>query len=63
MQRSMERIITTQVGSLPRPIDLRKMWDDRLAGRAYDPDAFVARVKSAVADGPSAGRVRHRRRE
>jgi len=50
MQRSLERIITTQVGSLPRPIDLRRMWDDRLAGRAYDPDAFAARVKSAVAE-------------
>jgi 5-methyltetrahydropteroyltriglutamate--homocysteine methyltransferase len=50
MQRSTERIITTQVGSLPRPIDLRQMWDDRLAGRAYDPDAFAARVKSAVAE-------------
>lgn len=51
MQRSTERIITTQVGSLPRPNDLRKMWDDRLAGRpTYDPDAFAARVKTAVAE-------------
>jgi 5-methyltetrahydropteroyltriglutamate--homocysteine methyltransferase len=51
MERSEERIITTQVGSLPRPIDLRKMWDDRLANRpGYDPDAFAARVKSAVAE-------------
>ena len=31
MQRSTDRIITTQVGSLPRPNDLRKLWDDRLA--------------------------------
>lgn len=50
MKRSTDRIITTQVGSLPRPIDLRKMWDDRLAGRAYDPDAFDRRVRSAVAE-------------
>ena len=50
MRRSTDRIITTQVGSLPRPNDLRKMWDDRLAGRPYDRDAFAARVKSAVAE-------------
>jgi 5-methyltetrahydropteroyltriglutamate--homocysteine methyltransferase len=50
MQRSTDRILTTQVGSLPRPIDLRKLWDDRLAGRQYDQQAFAARVKSAVAE-------------
>jgi 5-methyltetrahydropteroyltriglutamate--homocysteine methyltransferase len=51
MQRSTERIITTQVGSLPRPNDLRRMWDDRLAGRpSFDEGAFHARVRSAVAE-------------
>jgi 5-methyltetrahydropteroyltriglutamate--homocysteine methyltransferase len=50
MRRSTDRIITTQVGSLPRPIDLRKMWDDRLAGRPYDHEAFAGRVRSAVAE-------------
>src|SRR5438477_5638449 len=50
MQRSTDRIITTQVGSLPRPLDLRKMWDDRLAGRPYDQEAFAKRVRSAVAE-------------
>ena len=51
MQRSTDRIITTQVGSLPRPNDLRKIWDDRLAGRPdYDQQAFAARVRSAVAE-------------
>jgi 5-methyltetrahydropteroyltriglutamate--homocysteine methyltransferase len=50
MKRSTDRIITTQVGSLPRPIDLRKMWDDRLAGRPYDRGAFDARLRSAVAE-------------
>jgi 5-methyltetrahydropteroyltriglutamate--homocysteine methyltransferase len=50
MKRSIDRIITTQVGSLPRPIDLRKMWDDRLAGRPYDQEAFAGRVRSAVAE-------------
>jgi len=51
MQRSTDRIITTQVGSLPRPIDLRKMWDDRLSGRpSFDRAAFDARVRTAVAE-------------
>jgi 5-methyltetrahydropteroyltriglutamate--homocysteine methyltransferase len=51
MQRSTGRIITTQVGSLPRPNDLRKLWDDRLAQRpSFDDAAFQARVKSAVAE-------------
>src|SRR5438477_5222049 len=51
MKRSTDRIITTQVGSLPRPNDLRKMWDDRLAGRpSFDEKAFAARVRTAVAE-------------
>jgi 5-methyltetrahydropteroyltriglutamate--homocysteine methyltransferase len=51
MKRSTDRIITTQVGSLPRPNDLRKLWDDRLAKRpSFDQSAFDARVKSAVAE-------------
>src|SRR5918999_2079143 len=50
MKRSTDRIITTQVGSLPRPIDLRRIWDDRLAGRPYDHEAFAMRVRSAVAE-------------
>jgi 5-methyltetrahydropteroyltriglutamate--homocysteine methyltransferase len=51
MQRSTDRIITTQVGSLPRPNDLRQMWDDRLAKRpSFDEAAFQTRVRSAVAE-------------
>jgi 5-methyltetrahydropteroyltriglutamate--homocysteine methyltransferase len=50
MKRSTDRIITTQVGSLPRPNDLRKLWDDRLAGRPYDQETFTTRVRSAVAE-------------
>jgi 5-methyltetrahydropteroyltriglutamate--homocysteine methyltransferase len=51
MKRSTERIITTQVGSLPRPNDLRKLCDDRLAKRpTFDQAAYDARVKSAVAE-------------
>jgi 5-methyltetrahydropteroyltriglutamate--homocysteine methyltransferase len=51
LQRSTDRIITTQVGSLPRPNDLRKLWDDRLAKRpSFDQSAFDKRVTSAVAE-------------
>ena len=51
MKRSTDRIITSQVGSLPRPNDLRKLWDDRLAQRpSFDRAAYDARVKSAVAE-------------
>ena len=51
MKRSTDRIITTQVGSLPRPNDLRKLWDDRLAQRpSFDQAAYEARVKTAVAE-------------
>lgn len=51
MKRSTDRIITTQVSSLPRPNDLRQLWDDRLAKRpGYTREAFDARVKTAVAE-------------
>jgi 5-methyltetrahydropteroyltriglutamate--homocysteine methyltransferase len=51
MKRSTDRIITTQVGSLPRPNDLRKLWDDRLAKRpSFDQAAFDARVATASAE-------------
>ncbi len=50
MQRSTKRILTTHVGSLPRPADLVALIRDRLAGRAVDEAAFEARVESAVAE-------------
>jgi hypothetical protein len=34
MRRSTERILTTHVGSLPRPADLRKMWSKQTSGLA-----------------------------
>lgn len=46
MKRSTERILTTHVGSLPRPEDLRGM----IQKKAQDEAAFAARVRSAVAD-------------
>jgi 5-methyltetrahydropteroyltriglutamate--homocysteine methyltransferase len=50
MIRSSERILTTHVGSLPRPHDLLDMMKAKLAGDAYDARAYDARVRKAVAD-------------
>ena len=50
MKRSTDRILTTHVGSLPRPADLVEMIRDKLAGRTIDAEAFEARVESAVAE-------------
>ena len=48
MRRSTERILTTHVGSLPRPADLREMWSKQTSGRAEG--ALQARLRSAVGD-------------
>jgi 5-methyltetrahydropteroyltriglutamate--homocysteine methyltransferase len=50
MKRSNERILTTHVGSLPRPGDLLAMIQAKEQGAAVDPNAFAARVKTAVAE-------------
>jgi len=50
MKQSSERILTTHVGSLPRPPDLLAMIQAKEQGAAVDTDAFAARVKSAVAE-------------
>jgi 5-methyltetrahydropteroyltriglutamate--homocysteine methyltransferase len=50
MKHSTERILTTHVGSLPRPPDLLKMIQAKEQGRPIDAEAFAARVKSAVAE-------------
>src|SRR3982074_3660041 len=44
------RILTTHVGSLPRPKDLLDLMKAKLAGHASDEAAYDARVKSAVAE-------------
>ena len=36
MRRSIERILTTHVGSLPRPADLREMWSKQTSGLAEE---------------------------
>src|SRR6476646_6353198 len=48
MKRSTDRILTTHVGSLPRPDDLRAMLDQRRRGEDYDHVAFDSRLGSAV---------------
>jgi 5-methyltetrahydropteroyltriglutamate--homocysteine methyltransferase len=50
MKRSSERILTTHVGSLPRPPDLLAMIEAKERGAAFDAPAFAARVKAAVAE-------------
>jgi 5-methyltetrahydropteroyltriglutamate--homocysteine methyltransferase len=50
MQRSTERILTTHVGSLPRPDDLFELMLARMDGNAIDEQAYAERVCSAVRD-------------
>jgi len=50
MKRSSDRILTTHVGSLPRPDDLRATILQKQQGQSIDEAAFAARVKSAVAE-------------
>ena len=50
MLYSTDRILTTHAGSLPRPPDLRDMVLAKANGGAYDPAAFDARLRSAVAE-------------
>jgi cobalamin-independent methionine synthase catalytic subunit len=49
-QRSTERILTTHVGSLPRPDDLFELMLARMDGNASDEQAYAERVRSAVKD-------------
>src|SRR4051812_16052992 len=46
MKRSTHRILTTHVGSLPRPADLLELMD----AKTRDENAYEARLKSAVAE-------------
>jgi len=46
----MNRILTTHVGSLPRPADLLDLMKAKLSGLAYDKVAYDQRVNSAVAE-------------
>jgi 5-methyltetrahydropteroyltriglutamate--homocysteine methyltransferase len=48
--RRTDRILTTHVGSLPRPADLLAMLRAQERGQTGDPQAFAARVRAAVDD-------------
>ena len=50
MKHSADRILTTHVGSLPRPADLHAMRVARREGQKFDDAAFDARVRRAVSD-------------
>jgi 5-methyltetrahydropteroyltriglutamate--homocysteine methyltransferase len=50
MQLSTDRILTTHVGSLPRPDDLFEMMLARMDGKPVDEQIYAARVKTAVED-------------
>ena len=50
MKRSSERILTTHVGSLPRPNDLLEMIRAQATGRPPDQGAYASRVRSAVGE-------------
>ncbi len=50
VKRSTQRILTTHVGSLPRPADILEMNDARANSRAVDHATWSVRVKSAIAE-------------
>ena len=50
MKHSTDRILTTHVGSMPRPPELRAMLDARQALEPYDEAAMAALVKESVAN-------------
>src|SRR5262249_19205771 len=50
MRRSIDRILTTHAGSLPRPPDLTRMMWDVIDGKPVDQAALRTRVRVAVAE-------------
>src|SRR5690349_15238587 len=50
MRRSTDRILTTHVGSLPRPPDLIDLIVKELHGEQVDPAIMEPRVRRAVQD-------------
>ena len=50
MKLSSDRILTTHVGSLPRPDDLFELMLSRMDGQPVDEKAYAERVRSAVLD-------------
>src|SRR4051794_7756456 len=48
MQRSRDRILTTHVGSLPRPPSLLDMMATKDAGKIFDRERYDTRLRAAV---------------
>jgi 5-methyltetrahydropteroyltriglutamate--homocysteine methyltransferase len=57
MKHSIDKILTTHVGSLPRPADLLEMNNAKANRQPVDQSAWVARVKTSIVE------VVHRQRE
>src|SRR5206468_5562479 len=50
MKLSTDRILTTHVGSLPRPDDLFETMLDKMDGKQVDEKVYAERVRKAVTD-------------
>src|SRR5947199_2333622 len=50
MKTSTNRVLTTHVGSIPRPASVRELLRARLQGQPVDAEELARRVRSAVAD-------------
>ena len=50
MKLSVDRILTTHVGSLPRPDDLFEMMLERMDGKSIDEKVYAERLQRAVTD-------------
>ena len=50
MKLSVDRILTTHVGSLPRPDDLFELMLAKMDGKPVDEKAYAERVQRAVND-------------
>jgi 5-methyltetrahydropteroyltriglutamate--homocysteine methyltransferase len=48
VKRSIDKILTTHVGSLPRPADILAMNNAKANGRPVDQSAWTARVKASI---------------
>ena len=50
MKRSTDRVLTSHVGSLIRPLPLQEFLRAKQAGRAYDEAAYETCLRSSVAE-------------
>jgi len=50
VKRSLDRILVTHAGSLPRPADLRELVAAKSSGQPYDAAALARRLREAVAE-------------